>query len=91
MPKFRKCPNCNEKQGFFWIKKMNKKGTAWECKSCQIMLMENKYAYIPLFLVFLSPSLFIGYPFLYGIIAIFIFLGIAFTLPLRIADSSKEN
>ena len=91
MLKFRECPNCNAKQGFFWIKKMNKKGTAWECKSCQSMLMENKYAYILLSLVCLSPFWFIGYPFLYGIIAIFIFLGIAFILPLRIADSSKEN
>ena len=70
---------------------MNKKGTAWQCKFCQRMFIEKKYAYIPLFLVGVSPFLFIGYPFLYGIIAIFIFLGIAFTLPPRIADSSKEN
>ncbi|MDG1841408.1 MAG: hypothetical protein P8I93_03580 [Crocinitomicaceae bacterium] len=100
MPKFRKCPNCNAKQGSFWIKKMNKKGTTWECKSCQSMLMENKYvllvaiitnAIVPLCFIYVRHTNGAVKGLLFAIIPILIGLAILYILPLRIADSSKEN
>ena len=101
MIKLKSCPNCSSQQPFLWTKKLNKLGRAWnpswECNSCQSRLKENKYSFFLMILIVLLSEFFKD-PKLDSLPIEFIFpieflmcLVVLYILPLRIADSSKDD
>ena len=104
MIKLRRCPNCGSRQPFLWTKKLNKIGVAWnpswECNYCQSRLKENKYSFFLIILIVLLAEFLKDpkYLKLDSLLIEFILpieflmcLVVLYILPLRIADSSKEN